>query len=102
MAKGEQHPFGHDLLSQGRLATEAMHHPQLTGTALLVQTQQAVETAHTVNQHGLLHRLRHLYLRQKSFCLHRHVTATERIQSTLPYRPDVGQLDIPAQLVHPV
>lgn len=77
-----------------------MHYPQLTGAALLVQQQQLVETAHAMNQHRFSDLFRHLYLSHKSGFLREHIAASQRIQSTLPYRPDIRQQRIFAQLSH--
>lgn len=102
MAKGEQHPFGHDLLGQCRFATEAVDNPRLSGTELLVEAQELVEGSHAVNHHGLPYPFGYFGLSQESRRLQLEVAAPQCVESTLAYGPDVGQLGIGVNLCHPV
>jgi hypothetical protein len=99
MAKGEQHPFGHDLLGKGWFSTEAMHNPRLPWLQLFVKTKQDLKSPHTMNNHGLAHLVGKLNLRPEGFYLQGHLLTPQRIESTLPNGPDIGQDGIGTQKV---
>jgi len=105
MAKGEQHPFGHDLSGQFGLATEGVYNPRHLGPALFVEAQQSVEGPHAVDDHRLPDGLGHCNLGTEGRLLHIQVAALQGVEAALADGPHVGQRGVglhPFHLLPPV
>ena len=99
MAEGQQQSFCHHLFCLLGFPPEAMYHPRLCRPTLsmallrqfLAESQQFVESLHTMYHHRLLHRFRNGDLSTESLNLYRKSVTTHFIQSALSDGPHTGR-----------